>query len=178
MNFIVTTDSGCDLPYSLLKERDIIPFPIKYELDGKVHEDTMLHEDCRRFYDDMRKGAVPKTSQINIMEFVDFWRPIAERGLPIVHVCLGSGISGTYDNGLTAVELLNEQLPEAQIHLVDSTLASAGCSRLKPPTCATRIRRPRNVSNGSTKTSPKLTPTIRHPTSHISTAAAESAVQA
>ena len=130
MNFIVTTDSGCDLPYSLLKERDIIPFPIKYELDGKVHEDTMLHEDCRRFYDDMRKGAVPKTSQINIMEFVDFWRPIAERGLPIVHVCLGSGISGTYDNGLTAVELLNEQLPEAQIHLVDSTLASVGYGML------------------------------------------------
>lgn len=130
MSFIVTTDSGCDLPYSLLKERGIIPFPIKYELDGKIYEDTMLHEDCKKFYDDMRSGANPKTSQINIAEFVDFWRPLAEKGLPIVHIALGSGISGTYENGLTAVKLLQEQLPEAKIHLVDSTLASVGYGML------------------------------------------------
>lgn len=129
-NYIVTTDSGCDLPYSLLQEREIIPFPIRYELDGKVFEDTMLHEDCKKFYDGMRRGAVPKTSQINIMEFVDFWRPLAVRGLPIVHICLGSGISGTYANGLSAVELLKEQLPELEIFLVDSTLASVGYGML------------------------------------------------
>lgn len=128
--FIVTTDSGCDLPYSLLQEREIIPFPIKYELDGRMFEDTMLHEDCKKFYDRMRSGAVPRTSQINIMEFVDFWRSLAVRGLPIVHICLGSGISGTSANGLTAVTLLKERLPELEIFLVDSTLASVGYGML------------------------------------------------
>jgi len=129
-NFIVATDSGCDLPYALLQERGIVPFRIKYEINGAVIEDSMLHGDCKKFYDDMRSGAVPKTSQINIMQFVDFWRPLAEQGLPIVHICLGSGISGTYSNGLAAVRLLREQAPEARIFLVDSTLASVGYGML------------------------------------------------
>lgn len=129
-NFIVTTDSGCDLPDSLLKKRDIIPFRIKYEINGETIADTMLHEDCKKFYDSMRAGAVPKTSQINIMEFVDFWRPLTEKGLPIVHISLGSGISGTYANGLNAINILKEQVPEAKILLIDSTLASVGYGML------------------------------------------------
>ena len=129
-NFIVTTDSGCDLPYSLLQEREIVPFPIKYEMDGKLIADTMLHEDCKKFYDRMRAGALPKTSQINITEFIDFWRPLAEKGLPIVHISLGSGISGTYANGLNAVSVLKGQVPDARIFLVDSTLASVGYGML------------------------------------------------
>ena len=130
LNFIVTTDSGCDLPYSLLQEREIIPFPIEYEIDGKVIADTMSHEDCRKFYDSMRAGAVPKTSQINVMQFVDFWRPLTAKGLPIVHISLGSGISGTYSNGLAAMDILKEQVPDAKIFLVDSTLASVGYGML------------------------------------------------
>jgi DegV family protein with EDD domain len=129
-NFIVATDSGCDLPYPLLKKRGIIPFPINYEMDGRMIADTMLHEDCKKFYDRMRAGAVPKTSQINIMQFVDFWRPLAQKGLPIVHICLGSGISGTYSNGAVAAGLLKKENPEAKIFLVDSTLASVGYGML------------------------------------------------
>lgn len=128
--FIVTTDSGCDLPSSLLQERRIIPIRIQYAIDGKVMEDTMRHEDCKKFYDSMRSGLVPTTSQINIMQFVEFWRQLAERKLPIVHICLGSHISGTYANGLAAIEYLKEQLPEAKIYLVDSTLASVGYGML------------------------------------------------
>lgn len=128
--FIVATDSGCDLPYSLLQKRNIIPLRIQYAIDGKVMEDTMLHEDCKKFYDSMRAGHVPTTSQINIMQFVEFWRQLAESNLPIVHICLGSHISGTYSNGLAAIEYLKEQLPKAKIYLVDSTLASVGYGML------------------------------------------------
>ena len=128
--FIVATDSGCDLPYSELEKRDIIPLRICYELDGTVHADTMLHADCISFYQAMRNGAAPKTSQLNTMEFVDFWKPLLEKGLPIVHICLGSGISGTYSNGLAAVELIKQENPEAEIFLIDSTLASVGYGML------------------------------------------------
>ncbi|NLA85884.1 MAG: DegV family protein, partial [Clostridiales bacterium] len=86
--FIVTTDSGCDLPYSLLQKREIIPIPIRYEIDGKEYDDTMLHEDCVKFYEAMRDGATPKTSQINVMRFVKFWLDIAEKRIPIIHISL------------------------------------------------------------------------------------------
>lgn len=148
--FIVTTDSGCDLLYSLLRERNVIPIWIQYAIDGKVMDDTMRHEDCKKFYDSMRAGRVPTTSQINIMQFMEFWRQLTERKLPIVHICLGSHISGTYSNGLAAMKYLKEQLPEAKIYPIDSTLASVGYGslRLLPPICATAGSLLKNVWTG------------------------------
>jgi len=128
--YIVATDSGCDLPIQALDERGIRALRIWYTLDGVETEDTMLHADCRAFYDKMRAGAIAKTSQINIEQYVEFWRGLAQEGLPIVHICLGSGISGTYANGLTAIGLLKEELPDVDIRLVDSTLASVGYGML------------------------------------------------
>jgi len=128
--FIVTTDSGCDLPLSELEARDIHALRIQYEIGGQVIADTMLHEDCKAFYDKMRAGATPKTSQVNIQQFVDFWGALSEAGLPIVHICLGSGISGTYSNGLAAIRLLKEEKPDLEVCLVDSTLASVGYGML------------------------------------------------
>lgn len=129
-NFLITTDSGCDLPIEELQKRDIIPFMLQYEIDGEMFTDTMLHEDCHLFYEKMREGAAPHTSQINISQFADFWRPLLSEGLPIVHISLGSGVSGTWRNGCMAVELLKDEFPDAKIYVVDSTLCSVGYGML------------------------------------------------
>lgn len=130
MRFIVTTDSGCDLPLELLRERDITPCMLNYILDGQVCTDTMIQSDCHAFYERMRAGAIPKTSQFNPSQFVDFWRPLLAQGLPIVHICLGSGVSGTWNNGLMAAQTLEEEIPGSKIHVVDSTLCSTGYGML------------------------------------------------
>ena len=129
--FRVTTDSGCDLPMSLCREKGILPLQLQYTIDENVYTDTMEPEDCRRFYQQMREGGVPHTSQLNPAQFLQFWKPLfAVSDLPIVHICMGSGISGTYQNGLAALELLKAELPDAKVFLVDSTLASVGYGML------------------------------------------------
>ncbi len=128
--FLIATDSGCDLPFSALEERGIRALRIWYTLDGVETEDTMLHEDCHAFYEKMRAGSVAKTSQINIEQYVAFWCALAAEKLPIIHICLGSGISGTYSNGLAAISILREEIPDLDIRLVDSTLASVGYGML------------------------------------------------
>lgn len=130
MSFIVTTDSGCDLPMSLLQEHGILPFLLGYEIDGVVFKDTMLHRDCHDFYEKMRAGAVPKTSQINVFQFIEFWRPLLKQDLPIIHISLGSGVSGTWHNGMEAAEMLMKEIPGAEIHVIDSTLCSTGYGML------------------------------------------------
>ena len=130
MSYLITTDSGCDLPLSLLQEKGIIPLMLSYDIGGVSYRDTMNQKDCHEFYDKMRGGAVPKTSQINPKEFVDFWRPLLARGKPILHISLGSGVSGTWSNGVIAAELLADEIPGAQIHVVDSTLCSTGYGML------------------------------------------------
>lgn len=129
-SFLITTDSGCDLPLQELQNRDIIPFMLQYEINGEMFTDTMLHEDCHIFYDKMREGAAPHTSQINAGQFVDFWRPLLQEGLPILHIGLGSGVSGTHRNGGMAVEMLQDEFPDAKIYVLDSTLCSVGYGML------------------------------------------------
>ena len=124
--YVVATDSGCDLPMGKCAELDIHPLQMKYVFGETTYVDSMLHSDCRTFYARMRAGEIPHTSQVNVMEFVEFWETLLPLGLPIVHIALGSGISGTFRNGQLAVDVMKEQHPEAKVFLVDSTLASVG----------------------------------------------------
>ena len=130
MKFIVTTDSGCDLPRSLLEERGVLPCMMNYTMDGELCTDTMEHGDCHAFYEKMRAGSSPKTSQFNPAQFEDFWRPLLEQGLPIVHICLCSGVSGTFNNGVMAARALEEEVPGSKIYVLDSTLCSTGYGML------------------------------------------------
>jgi DegV family protein with EDD domain len=129
-SYIVCTDSGCDLSIHVLEEHGIIPIHLKYEIDGVEYTDSMLPEDCHIFYEQMRAGAVPKTSQLNIVDFMDFWRPLLAENKPIVHISLGSGVSGTWRNGCLAAGELKQEFPAAEIHVVDSTLCSVGYGML------------------------------------------------
>lgn len=129
--FIVCTDSGCDLDITVLNEHNIYALPLQYELNGKIIKDTMIQEDCHRFYEGMRNGDCPKTSQVNPVQFIDFWSPILkEKNLPVIHISLGSGVSGTFHNGCVAAEDIKEEIPDADIHMIDSTLCSIGYGML------------------------------------------------
>lgn len=129
--FHITTDSGCDLPFAFCRERKIFAYRMKYTIDEREYIDSMDPEDCVSFYNKMRSGAVPHTSQMTPYEFISFWSDIYERSnLPIVHIAMGSAISGTYTNALIAKELFLESHPKAQIFVVDSTLASIGYGML------------------------------------------------
>lgn len=128
--FIVCTDSGCDLSRAILEEHGIVPLQLQYEIDGEVFIDTMEPEDCHVFYEKMRAGAVPKTSQINMAQYQEFWRPLLAQKLPILHISLGSGVSGTWRNGTLAAEELKEEFPDSEILVLDSTLCSVGYGML------------------------------------------------
>ena len=121
------TDSGCDLPKDLCDSRSILPLQLSYVIDDVIYPDTMDHKDMHHFYEEMRAGKEPGTSQITPQQFYDFWKAALEKSdLPIVHICLGSGISGTFNNGMTAKAMIEEDFPNAKIYLVDSLLASVG----------------------------------------------------
>ena len=63
-------------------------------------------------------------------DFVDFWSDLDRFKLPIVHIALGSAISGTFANAKIAQDLILKSHPEAKIYVVDSTLASIGYGML------------------------------------------------
>ena len=126
-NYIISCCSTADLKKEHFAARDLKYVCYHYELDGQHYFDdlgeTMNFAD---FYKAMENGADTKTSQVSVGEYEEFWTPFLEEGKDILHVCLSSGISGTYNSANIAKDILEEKYPDRKIYVVDSLNASAG----------------------------------------------------
>ncbi|MBQ6430675.1 MAG: DegV family protein [Oscillospiraceae bacterium] len=117
-SYILSTDSGCDLTLAAAQKLDVHILRMRYEINGQSYIETLREEDLAAFYQKMAEGAQVHTTAINIEDYINFWTPLL--GQPIVHIAMGSGISSSYQNAVTARELMLEQHPDAEIYVVDS----------------------------------------------------------
>jgi fatty acid-binding protein DegV len=102
-DYIISTDSGCDLSKDVCESKGIVPLLMKY-LDGEnVVVDTMVKTDIVKFYGAMEKeGKMFKTRAVNIQEGYEFLSELIKHNKTILHIALGSGISSTYQNMINA----------------------------------------------------------------------------
>ena len=125
-NYIIFTDSACDIPREKLNEWGGSCCCLTFSFVGsdKNYEDYQLPQ--KEFYDKMRAGAVAKTSAINVATFKNAFRKEAEKGNDIIYIGFSSGLSTTFNSGRLAMEELREEFPERKLIAVDSLCASAG----------------------------------------------------
>lgn len=125
--YALTCESTADRPRGFFDERDIRVVYFHYELDGVMHEDDLYQSiSPEKFFADIKAGAMPKTSQVSVGEYAEFWEPMLKEGKDILHVTLSSGISGSYGSACIAVQDLAERYPERTIRVIDSLAASSG----------------------------------------------------
>ena len=126
-NFILSSCSTADLNKEHFEQRNIHYICFHYELDGVSYKDdlgqSMSFED---FYAAMENGADTKTSQVNATEFEEYFEAFLRDGKDVLHICLSSGISGTYNSANIAKDALTEKYPDRKIYIVDSLGASSG----------------------------------------------------
>lgn len=126
-DYILSCCSTADLSAEHFADRNIHYICFHFELDGKQYPDdlgqTMPFD---QFYQAMEDGAMTRTSQINVEEFVAYFTPFLEAGKDILHVTLSSGISGVYNSACIARDELAEKYPDRKIYVVDSLGASSG----------------------------------------------------
>ena len=123
--YVITTDNTADLPYSYYKQHDIEYMYLTYQMEGETYgkQDEMEFKD---FYERMRKGSIPTTSQVNSEEAKEVLRPLLIQGKDILHLAFSSGLSGSYNSVRMAAEELREEFPERKIVVIDSLCASLG----------------------------------------------------
>ena len=126
-DYVLTCCSTADLSLEHFQDRQIKVLPFHFELNG-VHylDDLGQTVSFETFYQALADGAETKTSQANVNEYVDFFSDILAAGKDILHVCLSSGLSGTYNSACIATEMLKEQFPDRKLLIVDSLGASSG----------------------------------------------------
>ncbi len=74
----IFTDSGCDLPKSYYKEKDIVLLPLRVHLNNNEYDDVMSI-DSKEIYNAIRQGARPKTSQVSPELFLKHFENLAKK---------------------------------------------------------------------------------------------------
>ena len=138
-DYILSGCSAADLSREHFERIGVKYICFHYTMDGVDYPDDLGQTlSAEAFYERMASGALTKTSQINIAEYIDYFTALCEEGKDIVHVTLSSGISGTYNSACNAALMVKEQYPEREIYVVDSLGASSGYGLLLDTAAAMR----------------------------------------
>ena len=126
MHFVVATDTSGNLPTKTANDYDlkVIPFAYFVEGDRRTCLDTDAF-DGDAFYALLKNTAVT-TTQINPIEYADFFEPFLKEGKDVIYVSMSSGISGSCQSATIGAQMLAEQYPDRVIEIVDTRGASLG----------------------------------------------------
>lgn len=124
--YVLYTDSGCDLSPELLEEWGVYRSCLTFRFDGEETEYANDAMTSAAFYRKMREGGIARTAAVNIGTFLDGFETLLKQGKDILYLGFSSKLSSTYDCAEMAARQLREQYPERIIRTVDTLSASAG----------------------------------------------------
>lgn len=127
-NYVIVTDSSCDLSQEMVEELELSVLPLSFYLGEKAYKDYPDKRDMssKEFYDAIRAGAMPTTSAVNPEQYVECLTPILEAGQDVLVLAFSSGLSTTCQSARIAADELGEKYPERKILVVDTLCASLG----------------------------------------------------
>ena len=123
--FLLTTENTCDLPLGLLESMGVGLLSLSCMMNGVVY-DAFNELDPHEFFERMRNGEMPTTSQVNPDQAERFFRDCLREHDVILHLSFTSVLSGTYQSAMIAAQTIMEEMPEKKIILVDTLAASMG----------------------------------------------------
>ena len=123
--FVIVSDSTVDLPKEYLQAKQVPIISLSYIMDGVTYEemDGLSHKE---FFEKLRTGSLPTTSQINPEQAREALEPLAKEGKDILYIGFSSGLSGSYNSVRMAAEYLKEEYPDINIITIDSLCACMG----------------------------------------------------
>lgn len=121
---LICSDSTCDLSKELLEKYNIkvLPMPINLGTEGKLDGVDVTPDDIYEFFN--TNGQLAKTSAISYQDYLDWFKKWTDEGYSVVHFCISSEMSATYNNCRMACEEFENCYP------VDSRNLSTGIGLL------------------------------------------------
>ena len=127
-DFVIMTDSCCDLTAQMAEELDISVQPLSLLLNDRTYRNYLDGREIgfKEFYDIMRSGSLGSTSAVSVGDFEEAMRSVLSEGKDVLYIGFSSALSTTYQSAVIAAESLREEFPDAKIYTVDSKSASMG----------------------------------------------------
>lgn len=122
----IATDTSANLPWSYIQDHGIIIIPFSYHIGEEDFSERPGEFDGAAYYQAIREGERPNTSQIPPQRYVDILSPVLEGGEDVLYLSMSSGISGSFHSAQIAAEELAEAFPGRRVVAVDTLGASLG----------------------------------------------------
>jgi DegV family protein with EDD domain len=124
-DYIILTDSSCDLPLDMVNKMEIVvlQLDVVYGNSETVSNDKV---DASDFYRRLSKGEEIKTSAVNMEQASQVIEELFKQGKDILYLGFSSALSSTYQNVCMAAKEVNEAYPGRLFVAVDTLAASMG----------------------------------------------------
>ncbi|HEM2752747.1 TPA: DegV family protein [Streptococcus suis] len=127
MTFTIVTDSTSDLPISWVQENDVTVLGLTINLDGVTYETVGEKRlTSADLLDKMATGGLPTTSQVNVGQFEEVFEAAAKEDKEVLYLAFSSALSGTYQSGTIARDMVLDAYPDVVIEIVDTKAAAIG----------------------------------------------------
>ncbi|MCR5609475.1 MAG: DegV family protein [Lachnospiraceae bacterium] len=126
--YVIITDSSCDLPNSIVEEYNLYVEPLAVRVDDKEYKNYPDQRDItfEEFFKKVKEGAKVATSATNVYDYTSEMEPLLEAGKDILILSFDSAISNTYNASRMATEEMQEKYPDRKIICIDTLCAALG----------------------------------------------------
>ena len=115
----IVTDSTSYIADEYIKKYDINIVSLNVIINGVSSREVDIENEV--FYEEIRNSKeIPKSSQPIPNEMLNTFKEIVKDGDSIVGIFLSSKMSGTYSNANMIKDMILEDYPDAEIHILDS----------------------------------------------------------
>ncbi len=127
-DFVLMTDSSCDLPADLAAKMELTVLPLFVYINEKKYTNYLDEREIAfsEIYAKLRTKCPAKTSAVNMNDFMGPMENLLKAGRDVLYIGFSSGLSGTYNAGAAAAQELADRYPDRKIYAVDSLCASLG----------------------------------------------------
>lgn len=126
MSYQIISDSSCDLPMSLVQEKNIKVVPFYVSFDEKSYYKENEEINIPKFYKKMKENpnVFPKTSLPSVEDYENAFLPYVQNGIDIICLCITTKFSGSYNAASTAKDIILEDYKDAKITIIDSEVVT------------------------------------------------------
>ena len=122
---IISTDSTANLPKEYYEKLNIRMIPMQINLDDNTYNDLSADLPVEEYYQKMRDGSTPTTSQINEFRAREYLEELLKSGEDILHIGFSSALSGSTATMKRLADEYNEK-NKNKIIVIDSLNAASG----------------------------------------------------
>lgn len=125
--YVIVSDTTTDLGREYYTQHNVSLLYFHYIIDDEEHvQYTESDLPVKEFYDRVRAGSMPKTSQVSYDDSFNLFESIVTEGKDIFCLSFSGALSGSYQTTTMAANDIMEKYPDATVKVVDSVSACGG----------------------------------------------------